>query len=62
MPSFCKMADAGLWEGLVSLQDGTKWHRTMQRGGVHLAAVLKYERLIALQKLKIEYKWVNISL
>jgi len=45
--SFCKMADFGLWVGLVSLQDGTKWHRTMQRGGVHLAATLQYVRLSA---------------
>jgi len=41
------MADVGLWVGLVSLYDGTKWHRTMQRGGVRLAAILQYERLSA---------------
>jgi len=36
-----------LWVGFVSLQDGTKWHRTMQRGGVHLAAILQYKKLSA---------------
>jgi len=46
-PSFCKMADVGLWVGLVSLQNVTKWHITMQRGGVRLAAILQYERLSA---------------
>ena len=56
------MADGGLWVGLISLQDGTVWHRTTQRGGVRLAAIFLYERLIALQKLKVEYKRVNISL
>ena len=44
MSLFCKMADGGLWVGLISLQDGTIWHRTMQRGGVRLAAILRYER------------------
>jgi len=43
--SFCKMANVRSWVGLISLQDGTKWHRTMQRGGVHLAAIFLYERL-----------------
>jgi len=38
-PSFCKMADVGLLVSLVSLHDGTKWHRTMQRGGVRLATI-----------------------
>ena len=46
-PSFCKMADFGLWMGPVSLQDSTKWHRTMQRGGVHLTAILQYEKFDA---------------
>jgi len=36
--------------GLVSLQDGIKLHGTMQRGGVHLAAILQYERLSATKK------------
>jgi len=44
-PSFCKMADVGLWVGLISLQDGTKWHRTMQRDADRLTAILRYESL-----------------
>jgi len=39
------MVDVGLWLGLVSLQNGTKWHRTMQRGRVYLVAILQYEKL-----------------
>jgi len=60
-PLFCKMSYVGLWEGLVSLHDGTKWRRTMKRGGDCLAAILHYERLSA-TKLRIEYRWLNILL
>jgi len=38
-PSFCKMANVRSWVRLISLQDGTKLHGTMQRGDVHLAAI-----------------------